>query len=96
MKYRKICKICLGRGTVADIKEIGRIGKLHFGWTKKVPLDNSGAPTPSATGISSRRIERMPGRLAVKMPVTFGGLDKRRKWCKTFVRLSGFTRFCFN
>ena len=37
MKYRKICKICLGRGTVADIKEIGRIGKLHFGWTKKVP-----------------------------------------------------------
>ena len=35
MKYRKICKICLGRGTVADIKEIGRIGKLHFGWTKK-------------------------------------------------------------
>ena len=37
MKYRKICKICLGRGAVADIKEIGRIGKLHFGWTKKVP-----------------------------------------------------------
>ena len=37
MKYRKICKICLGRGTVADIQEIGRIGKLHFGWTKKVP-----------------------------------------------------------
>ena len=37
MKYRKICKICLGRGTVADIQEIGRVGKLHFGWTKKVP-----------------------------------------------------------